>query len=95
MLALLPYPKSFCIWSDTSSHERSTNVELGRNVCNAVFQSHVCSVGRGYILSTSPAPLEEAQPDPSRAGPLCQATVRLASFAEPGPCQRSCVARCP
>lgn len=80
MLALLPYPKSLCIWSDTSSLEKSTNVQLGRNACNAVFQTHVCSVVRGYILSTSLALLEEAQPEPSWAGPLDQSTFDLALF---------------
>lgn len=43
MLALLPYPKTLCIWSNTSSLEKSTNVQLGRNACNAVFQAHVHS----------------------------------------------------
>lgn len=80
MPALLPYPKSPCIWSDTSSLEKSTNVQLGRNACNAVFQTHVCSIVRGYILSTSPALLEEAQPDPSWAGLLHQSTFELALF---------------
>lgn len=43
MLALLPYPNSLCIWSNTSSLQKSTNVQLGRNACNAVFQAHVRS----------------------------------------------------
>lgn len=98
MLALLPYPKSFCIWSDTSSLEKSTNVQLGRNACNAVFQTHVCSVVRGYILSTL---LEEAQPDPSWAGPLHESTFELALFWSgcclqcQAPVSTLCVARCP
>ena len=43
MLALSSYPKILCIWSNTSSLWKRTNVQLGRNACNAVFQAHVCS----------------------------------------------------
>lgn len=94
MLALLPCPKPLSICSDASSLEKSTHLQLGRNACNAALLTRVWSVAPGCRLPTSLPLLEEAQPDPSWAGPLYQALV-LVPLLEPGPCQRPCVARRP
>lgn len=89
-----PIPKPLSICSDASSLEKNTNLQLGRNACNAAFLTRVWSAAPGCRLSTSLALLEEVQPDPSWAGPLYQAFV-LVPLLKPGPCQRPCVARRP
>lgn len=79
MLALLPYPKSLCIWSNTSSLEKSTNVQLGRNACNAVFQAHVRSaVTRLHTVNLSLS--SGGSIARTWAGSLYQSTFGLALF---------------
>lgn len=77
MLALLPYPETLCIWSNTSSLEKSTNVQLGRNACNAVFQAHVRSAVTGLHTVNLSRSSGGSTAGPSLSEVSVHSTVRL------------------